>query len=88
MSRHPLTVWRLEKQFSQSCAATHLGTSRWTINQIEMGKYLPSGKLARHISDATGVALHILNPEIYPAPENSPETVAAVSAVPGEVANG
>lgn len=79
MTQHPLTVWRQQNSLSQDSAASLLGLSRWTINQIEVGKYIPSGKLARRISNSTGVPTYVLNPDIFPKPSLPSKQAPTVS---------
>lgn len=83
MTQHPLKTWRKGKGFTQDDAATHLGVSRWTINQIELRKYAPHWKLCKRLSEATGVALHEFNPEIFPIPAE-----AVVQSSPSVAAEG
>ncbi|MEO0385070.1 MAG: helix-turn-helix transcriptional regulator [Pseudomonadota bacterium] len=83
MTQHPLKTWRKDKGFTQDEAATQLGVSRWTINQIELRKYAPHWKLCKRLSEATGVALHEFNSDIFPAPEMVPvnQSTPSVAAV-------
>jgi plasmid maintenance system antidote protein VapI len=58
-----------------SALAKELGVQPSTITRIVRGERQPSAKLARRISQVTGIALSVLRPDVYgPMPDHRPDT--------------
>lgn len=55
-----------------SALAKELGVQPSTITRIVRGERQPSARLARRISNVTGIALAVLRPDVYgPMPEQA-----------------
>ena len=52
-----LRSWRVAHQYNQTEAAKLLRVSQSMISKFECGVYVPKAKLAKRISDQTGVSL-------------------------------
>lgn len=62
---HPLAAYRKKSGLTQTALAGAIGISRWTINQIEMGRYTPSIQMCLDIEGKTGVSRAELRPDLY-----------------------
>jgi len=64
---HPLKEWRSRKGLNQEAAAQQLGLKAPTLCRFEKGNRRPSPRLAKKISEKTGIPKSELRPDIWGA---------------------
>lgn len=73
--KNPLKAWRLSQGLSQREAGQKFGVQDAAVTKWEQGQ-VSAGK-ALTVHNVTGIPLHDLRPDLYPAPEVSSTSEAA-----------
>jgi DNA-binding XRE family transcriptional regulator len=61
---HPLKEWRSREGLNQETAAQQLGLKAPTLCRLEKGNRQPSPKLAKKLSEQTGIPVSKLRPDL------------------------
>lgn len=66
---HPIRISRQEKGLSLAELAAALGTSKAELSRWETGKRKVPAHRAVKVAEITGVPVHLLRPDVFPAQE-------------------